>query len=967
MRNFAGSVSSEEIIVNNPYEEPSRHWRFVPGEPPVLVHERRKAGYYERGTRRDDSFGQGVAPEQFRPMTLVNDIREKVSAWRAAGYPSASPVTRLLLRHWREKADPQPFFCQMEAVETAIWLAEGPPEEIRLLDIPKDGKLVRHAFQMATGTGKTLVMAMLIVWSVLNKSMFSRDGRFARKVLVVAPNVTVAERLRVLRPEEPGNFYERFNLVPRAYAEAFADAVRVHVTNWHQLQESQAAGVAQRVYAKPSEEAEAKAWRLLKDTPVKGRDPLLVINDEAHHCHRGALWRKGLGKTVRSELERATRWAEALDVLAEGRGEGRGVIRCLDFSATPFYGEGTGPLEGTPFEWTVSSFGLADAIECGLVKIPRLPRIESGPERDLRRLYAWAVGEICGRRGSKGRRGEKAKPDPSVLADYVDADIRVMVDRWRATFAEWTARGSRVPPVLIVVCADTKLAEEVHRRFVSGVYGEEFRGDFTLRLDSDVFDEAGGNSDTERELREKARTVGREFDENGNPAPGRDVRCVVSVNMLSEGWDAPTVTHIIGLRPFLSQLLCEQVVGRGLRKTSHAGEALASPEYVDVMGVPFEVIPVKEVSLSSPPATAEARTVRCAPSPDRADREITLPVVKDYRREIDLEEASHRLRDIGVYAVRLSHLLPSEAVLRVEMAPEEVAAAVLSLGESAPLEYRPLSYSEFILKTASLLSRQIQDLASGRDIRECFRISLKLVREFLRLGKLRNEFPGLPFGKTLTQATSVGLAFHIANAFIYWKSDGFGGRMERLEAEFERKGGMEVFRTGAVEPYVMRETKSRKALYDVSKSHIIPVVCDSPLEEKIVRLLEGLPFVEAFVKNDYTEEVEENRRGGVAFSLPYVSPLRRPDGSLLRRYYPDFFVRLVAESGERCMAVLEAKGQQYDTLQAEAKAKAGAAWVRAVNRSGAWPVRWAYIYARSEDEAKEKLIRFCRELQTEVL
>lgn len=202
----------ENPILNSPFEEPEQYWDFRQGQP-VLAQGRRPAGYYLRPRLRGEQAS--LLEEEFVPLEIVNLIRERVRGWQSRGYPGVTAQTRQLLQHW---SDPDRerclFFRQREAAETPIWLIEASPAERQGIDIARDEILVRYASKTATGSGKTVVMGMVIAWQVLNKLANPQDRRFSDAVLIVCPNLTIRERLQVLLPWKDRNFYVQLNLVP---------------------------------------------------------------------------------------------------------------------------------------------------------------------------------------------------------------------------------------------------------------------------------------------------------------------------------------------------------------------------------------------------------------------------------------------------------------------------------------------------------------------------------------------------------------------------------------------------------------------------------------------------------------------------------------------------------------------------------------------------------------------------------
>jgi len=187
----------DQLIINSPYEEPKQHWLFM-HETKEFEHKegRRLSGYWKATVRTSKNFDD---PGEFVEIPLVNQIRPRVKKWKENNYPNVTGVTKRLLHFWNDpKSGRQfPFFwCQLEAVETAIWLAEASPAEKQGLEIPKDGgEWERQCLKLATGTGKTVVMSMLIAWQVLNKLASPQDARFSKNILVIAPGLTVKDRL----------------------------------------------------------------------------------------------------------------------------------------------------------------------------------------------------------------------------------------------------------------------------------------------------------------------------------------------------------------------------------------------------------------------------------------------------------------------------------------------------------------------------------------------------------------------------------------------------------------------------------------------------------------------------------------------------------------------------------------------------------------------------------------------------
>ncbi|HVC35170.1 MAG TPA: DEAD/DEAH box helicase family protein, partial [Chloroflexota bacterium] len=574
----------DQLIVNSPYEPPARHWRYDRETRLFSLEDGRRSAGYVRATENARAFDD---PGEFVELPLVNQIRPRVDAWRDAGYAGATGITKRLLDHWRDpeqRPDRRLFFCQLEAIVTLIWLAEAPAAERIGIAVPGDGgPFARLCSKMATGSGKTIVMAMLVAWQVLNKVAYPQDKRFSKNVLVVAPGLTVKSRLQVLLPSRTGNYYDEFNVVPPGLADGLRQG-KLLIRNWHVLR-SLDPDAGPRVVKKGPESDEAFTRRVLEE--LASARNLVVINDEAHHAWRVPP-KARLAGISKDEIEEATLWIGGLDRIHETRG----ILTCFDLTATPFAPTGRRSGDETLFNWIVSDFGLNDAIESGLVKTPRVVVRDDGRyTREYRsRLYhIYADPEV---KDDLNRRAEPQEP----LPDLVTNGYYLLGKDWLETATSWGAAGFPTPPVMITVANRTETAARVAYALTRGkVRIDELSApDRTLHIDSkvlataeardDVADDQPSESDADeddaepesrapvRKLSQKDRVeaLRQVVDSVGQVGrPGERVQSVISVGMLSEGWDAKTVTHIMGLRAFTSQLLCEQVVGRGLRRTSY--------------------------------------------------------------------------------------------------------------------------------------------------------------------------------------------------------------------------------------------------------------------------------------------------------------------------------------------------------------------------------------------------------------
>lgn len=356
------------LIINSPFEKPERHWHYQRERQKFLLKEGRRDAGYVIASEASRTFDD---PGWFVPIDLVNMIRPRVEAWRKAGYAGVSGITRRLLEHWNDAEQREGkrfFFCQLEAIETLIWLVEAPASERVGIAVPSDGgAFERVCSKLATGSGKTIVMAMVVAWQVLNKVTYPQDDRFSKNVLIIAPGLTVKSRLQVLLPSGPENYYDEFNVVPGGSLREQLRQGRIKVCNWHKLnwETEEKLRKKKSVDKRGAKSDEAYVRGVLEE--MKDARNIIVINDEAHHAWRVNPESK-TAKIERALIEEATKWVGGLDRIHQARR----IQRCFDFSATPFSPSGKQSSEEALFGWIVSDFGLNDAIEAGLVKTPRI-------------------------------------------------------------------------------------------------------------------------------------------------------------------------------------------------------------------------------------------------------------------------------------------------------------------------------------------------------------------------------------------------------------------------------------------------------------------------------------------------------------------------------------------------------------------------------------------------------------------
>ncbi len=924
----------DRLIVNSPYEEPARHWLYDRETRLFdLADGRRPAGYVVASGDSKAFDDPGV----FIEIPLVNRIRERVRAWRKAGYPGVTGITKRLLEHWNDPEEFETrrfFFCQIEAAETLIWLAEGPAADRVGVDIPSDGgAFERLCAKMATGSGKTVVMAMVVAWHVLNKVANPRDARFARHVLVVAPGLTVRNRLAVLEPSHPENYYDAFRVVPSALLDKLRRG-KVVIRNWHALNwetEEKIAG-KRGVDKRGAKSDEAYVRDVLGD--MASARNVLVINDEAHHAWRVGA-ETGLKGVARGAVEEATKWVGGLDRLHRARG----ILACYDFSATPSAPSGRRSSEEALFGWIVSDFGLNDAIESGLVKTPRVViRDDAAPDAGTYKSRLYHIYNDPEVKDDLNRRA--ARPEEP-LPDLVMNGYYLLGYDWRETARDWAERKSATGPVMITVANRTETAARVKHAFDSNRVRIDELCDpgRTLHIDSKVLEAAeaaeepiaefsggeAGSAAADGRARKPTRKQQAEFlrlqvDSVGRPGKeGAEIQNVISVGMLSEGWDAKTVTHIMGLRAFTSQLLCEQVVGRGLRRTSYETNpdtGRFEPEYVNVFGVPFTFLPHEGRENGPPPPPAPKTAIE--PAAEKAAFEISWPNVvridHSYRPRLSLdwERVTPLALDAGK-TVRLAELAPI-----VDGKPDVTQIDSIDL-ETLAREFRT---QRIVFETARNVYDQMQKDWTG-DRMFLLAQLVRLVEQFIRSDKI-DVAPALFNRDDLKRRLTVTLNMTSVTQHI-WEAIRHENA-ERLEPVFDRDRPIRA--TGDMRAWYTGRPCERAA-----RSHINFCVFDSAWEASEACALDRAPEVDAWVKNDH-----------LGFEVFYVHR------GVVRKYRPDFLVRLM--SGD--MLVLETKGRDSD--QDKTKRRFLGEWVRAVNAHGGFG-RWSWDVSRAPGDIRDILAR----------
>ena len=992
-------------ILNSPYDYPGRHWELDEHGQPTqkIIEKRRRAEFItpvpapkkKRETEGqqevvfDDERGLSTATQIYNPIPIINELRQHVDQWRGRNNPNdwqVTPETARLLQHWRQHhyEDVRPFFCQVEAVETTIWITEVAPksgkvgklilDHLAAANYDANPDLKRLALKLATGAGKTTVMAMLIAWQTINAVRYPNSKKFSRAFLVVTPGLTIRDRLRVLNANDPDNYYRKFDLVPIEMREELQKS-RIVITNYHAFKPRDiiALSAGGRKLLKGRGEihtAETEGQMIRRVMPeVMGDKNIIVFNDESHHCYRERQRDteeeelKGDDKDeAKKNTEAARLWITGLELVQQTLG----ISRVIDLSATPFFLKGSGYAEGTLFPWVMSDFSLMDAIESGIVKLPRVPVSDNLINQDemprFRNLW-----ESIGPQMPKKRRAAGDNLDPRSLPVELHTALEALYGHYKETYDLWEENGIKAPPCFIIVCNNTASSKLVYD-LISGFYWERedesleyipgrlelFRNydeygnplarPRTLLIDSAQLESGEGLDKAFREvaadeierfrrenidrtgdrsqadkitdhdlLREVMNTVGKVGQLGGS------TRCVVSVSMLTEGWDANTVTHVLGVRAFGTQLLCEQVIGRALRRQSYDlnEQELFNVEYADVLGIPFDFAtePVR-LPPKPPRETIHVRAV----SPERDNLEIAFPRVEGYRVELPEERLTVEFNEDSVLELTPELVGPSETT-NAGIIGENIDLTIQHLGDIRP--------STLIFNlTSRLLTTKWRD--TGGDTQfylfgQLKAITSKWLDECLVCKG--GTFPAQLMYQELSDMACERITHAVTRTLV---------------GERPIKATLDPFNpTGSTRHVNFFSSKPLRWETDSQLCHVNWCILDSDWEKEFCRVVELQPKVTKYVKNH-----------GLYFEVPYRF------GSTNRKYRPDFIVIVDDGHDDPLNLVIEIKGFRGEDAK-DKKSTMETYWIPGVNALGSYG-RWAFEEFRDPYTIKEEFDQVIR-------
>ena len=970
----------EQPIINSPFHPPQYHWDLDTSAKALdhVLDGRRSSQDIPPVAGNKKMQGRIGLPGQmgavWEPLKLVNDIRERVLEWQKTNYKDATPTSLELIDHWTNPEACQLYFAQLDAILTHIYLHEVAPPEIRerlySIDECYNAGIHRIAHKMATATGKTPVMAMLILYHAANQNAAPDDPRFVRRFLVITPGLTVRERLQdSLNPGHEDNDWTAFSLAPPGDRwERALTSASVNIINYHQMEPKQVISLGSKQQdlidggSNPTTEAELETRTETTSDVVERiadgksqQGPILVINDEGHHCHQGDPDAK--------KAQKETEWFDGIR-----RIEGQGLLRYVtDMSATPIFLTQASPR---PFDWIVSDYSLVDAVEAGLTKIPRVPtHTNFKDEAEFRDIFGSTDSKQTG----------NFQPETTGNNPILKRALRALCDDYEKIHEEKSARPIGEQPVIAIVMNSVKNANAMYR-YIAGGSVSPLLGNFadplntelkpdphTIIVHSKLEDGEEATGETARHIRALAEVYRRNpkygFSDSDKPGqiirrvmntvgregqPGENIRCVISVDMLTEGWNTKNVTHLLGFRRFGSSLLCEQVAGRTLRRITRTREpdnVRFKPEYAMILGIPFPRYEEAKKKEKSEEPTFSLVTVEA--DPDRTHLRVEWPNIVQLQRVGGRQAIEVQPKPEGPDK---DHEVPEHSTEITYVEPTAGETVRLRGGE-------PLSASRFAYMTAATVARRIEQETLEQNLRDpdgsttiqlgkLFSQTVQVAELYQKDGKLWGP-TGLDRWPSNDEIISSASEWLHRNIKII-KPDTNGILMEAIPS-----ATAPWQHTGLLREYEIE--KNPNLVYGPTiKSEITYAHCDSHWEVELAEHLDEMPEITRWARNKVLN-----------WSIPYVVE-RQP-----KRYWPDFIAVIPIREGLELNIVIETKGlvHEYDEVK---RRWAREYWVPAVNRHPDYGVAagkiWKYLYLDDHDlvlNAQEKILEVIEQVKGE--
>lgn len=888
----------------------------------------------------------------------INALRDVVEEWRAGGYVGATPTTRSLLEHWTHPDRlPRLYWAQLEALETLIYLHEIAPtaqlnailEEIDCANREHNDMLPRIASKMATGTGKTVVMAMIVAWQACNSRQ--DHAKFSNQFVVLTPGIIIRDRLQELLPRSVNNVYDQMDLVPYTLKQALKSA-RVKIANYQSFRHRDtfaqlgASKHEKQLLGAQHSGAFRESDSVMLDRALFGLDNknnVVVINDEAHHCYKPGTGR--MRDETKEDKDRAAVWFNSIKLI-DAHFSGR-LLSVYDLSATPKFIERGEKRSDSIFPWAVSDFPLTDAIESGMVKIPRVPVGKTGLESS-----------VCRNIFENTDKTARKRLDKNSLPPTITIPLDSLYDSYRAEFDTYKKLGYRVPPVFIIVADSIHNARSFYE-YVSGHYSDPGQSDagwvdghyelfsnnpkFGNKLRTILVHSKIDDDDAFGDMKKIIRAEGSRLQsyDPAKPPPeilrdilttvgkegklGEQIRCVVSVSMLTEGWDAKNVTHVFGFRKFGTQLICEQVSGRALRRTdTDVPEWHKTPIFAEIFGVPFNYM--IDTKHGPPPPTPPPKAY-VLPKDNSDGLALEFPLVHSY---------AHRACSNTVVTLNPSKVRDYHISMPTGDPSQEVLTGIV--GETKPITFTSVHLQAAKFRLAkSVVDEWFKDKKHADAKNESFYSNLSL------FAQMRRNVDAWFSHKNITKHQDFEPYWLLLEPHLSRIPDKIlsscdvtvSGKPNRPHAIFFEPN------TAKTSDIAFETAVRSDLLFDSPKKcqhNCAP--CDSSLEIKVAKILDRLDIVLAWMRNHSLK---------FGWSIPYYF-----DGTW-GRYYPDFVVRLDPPPNDNAPlhAVVEAKGIDDDRSRAKAY-YAENVWAPALLDAGYG--RWVYVYITNADMTANQLI-----------